>query len=117
MITLKTLPKATARQVFDQCKKHLLKQMTKSRNTNYCLYRTFDKAGYVMKCAAGCFIAKAEYDPDIENKGWRLLTDRGIVPETHHALIIALQKIHDREKPSRWKGKLNALEKEYNYFK
>jgi len=41
MITLKTLPQATAQEVFDQVARHLLTQGKKSisENNQYCMYR------------------------------------------------------------------------------
>ena len=74
MITLKTLPQATAQEVFDQVAKHLLTQMKKSvakraaesasDSKDYCMYRGFDGT----KCAAGCLISDDEYKPEFEQK-------------------------------------------------
>ena len=115
MITLQTLKDATAQQVFDQCKAHLLAQGKKSSalvdGRKTCYYKAGD-----MKCAAGCFISKKQYKPSFENETWNSLVDRNAVPEYHSDLIRALQRIHDGEKPSRWKSKLNVLEKKLNEY-
>ena len=64
MITLKTLPQATAQEVFDQVTQHLLKQGKAARSgTGACRYRV-ETRGEILKCAAGCLIADDEYAED-----------------------------------------------------
>lgn len=119
MITLKTLPQATAQEVFDQVAKHLLTQMKKSVAKraaerapgwkDYCMYRGFDGT----KCAAGCLISDDEYKPEFENLNWAHLSS---VPEEHCLLIMELQDIHDCHEPEDWRVKLNNLA-EINHLK
>lgn len=105
MITLSTLHLATARQVFEQAKNHLLTQNDKSLlEDGTCAYRGFGG----LKCAAGCFISDEEYSEDMEGIGWDCLYT---APEDHRELIYELQKIHDDSPVIRWKSKLRSLEK------
>lgn len=109
MITLATLPEASAQEVIDQVARHLLVQGKKSIrvkgvNTN-CLYRNSDGT----KCAAGCLISDEEYDPSFEKTTWMSLCAEGRVPPDHEALIVKLQEIHDFELPSKWEQKLEKL--------
>jgi hypothetical protein len=52
MITLETLPQATAQEVFDQVATHLLTQRQRSTTKGNCAYRGDDG----LKCAAGCLL-------------------------------------------------------------
>ncbi len=119
MITLKTLPQATAQEVFDQVAKHLLTQMKKSvakrtaesasDSKDYCMYRGFDGT----KCAAGCLISDDEYKLEFENHNWLHLSSTNyLVPEEHCYLITKLQNIHDCYEPEDWRVKLNNLAEE-----
>jgi hypothetical protein len=112
MITLKTLPQATAQEVFDQVAKHLLTQMKKSvAKKNYCMYRGFDGT----KCAAGCLISDDEYKLEFENHNWSHLSGtKYLVPEEHCYLITKLQDIHDYYEPEDWRVKLNNLAEKSN---
>lgn len=108
MITLKTLPEATAQEVFDQVAKHLLTQ----NETSYCddavgvcAYRGPDG----LKCAAGCLIADDEYNTDWEQQGWTVLVDSRAVPLKHHDLIRSLQMIHDEYDQDSWREHLTDL--------
>jgi hypothetical protein len=108
MITLATLPKATAQQVFNQVKRHLLKQGKRSTiNGTSCRYRG-DKD---TKCAAGCLMSDKEYKRSFEGHGWRHLVDKGEVPNTHKSLIVDLQGIHDGRSPSNWENDLRSYAK------
>ena len=111
-ITLKNLAKATAQQVFEQVAKHLLKQGVKSEKNidgePYCSYRAIKK-GETLKCAAGCLIAKGEYNPDWEDTVWSALANNGRVPQQHSILIQALQTIHDNVEPKNWLFRLKDL--------
>ena len=105
MITLATLEFATAQQVFDQVKNHLLKQNKKSINDNVsrdCMY--LSKNG--EKCAAGCLIDDHEYHPSMETNSWLMLVQRGRVPHHHYDLISGLQHIHDRRSVDEWPHEL-----------
>lgn len=93
MITLKTLEKATAQQVFDQVAKHLIAQNKRSvlLKLGGCAYR--GEGG--TKCAAGCLIADDEYASNWEGSSWGDLVKAGCVPRNHEALIYELQYLHD----------------------
>ena len=111
MITLKTLPDATAQQVFDQVAEHLLTQnkqciqypeMVTSLGP-ICSYR--NPSG--EKCAAGCLIGDDEYFPDkFEGRGWSNLVANKLIPNNHAWLIGMLQSIHDSHKPADWPTEL-----------
>ena len=109
MITLKTLPQATAKQVFDQVSEHLLSQGMKSKDkeTGFCVYRSND-----ISCAAGCLISDEEYDPSMEGNDWVDLVDNGIAPKEHHCLIFDLQGIHDNFDVEDWPKQLAELKTE-----
>jgi hypothetical protein len=113
MITLATLPQATAQQVYDQVKAHLLKQMKKSTNPIVlmeCLYRGANG----LKCAAGCLISDEEYSSNMENRTWKELVDKELVPADHRALINMLQEVHDCREVDEWHKGLSIVA---NYFK
>lgn len=115
MITLKTLPQATAQQVYDQIKAHLLTQNSKSQGGNKCLYR--DPNG--LKCAAGCLIGDDEYDSKFDDlKGidtaWESLVCRGLVPNAHVDLIRNLQIVHDTTPVEYWEGELKKSAFKFN---
>lgn len=114
MITLATLPQATAQEVFDQCATHLLTQNRKSykRYEDTCAYRGANG----LVCAAGCFIADDEYDSeDFESRGWGRLVSEGIVPAEHQHLIGRLQRIHDIADVDQWRGELLYFAKNNGY--
>jgi hypothetical protein len=97
MITLKTLPSATAQEVYDQVKAHLLAQKCKSENEEKCLYRGPDGT----KCAAGILIGDDEYEERMDtceglgDTSWLGLVEEGAVPNIHRNLIVSLQQVHD----------------------
>lgn len=110
MITLKTLPEATAQQVFDQVARHLLNQNRRSavsndQQHNSCRYRGPNDT----KCAAGCLIDDAEYTHAIEGWSWAQLVAKKIAPPAHELLISALQSVHDSFPPTTWKSKLQLI--------
>ncbi|UOL48841.1 hypothetical protein [Pseudomonas phage Astolliot] len=90
MITLATLPQATAQQVFDQVARHMLTQNARASDGRSCKYREGS-----LKCAAGCLIGENEYDTKFENSSWSILADRDLVPKQHMDFIRELQRIHD----------------------
>jgi len=105
MITLKTLPQATAQEVFDQVSRHLLKQGAKSKDARgECMYKQGKK-----KCAAGCLIGDDEYEKSMEGNPWSILSSRKKVPRRHRYLIMKLQKIHDVERAKTWELELKRL--------
>lgn len=97
MITLKTLPQATAQEVFDQVVNHLAQQRRASRliNESTCAYRGM----YGLMCAAGCLVADDEIQMVIERQSWLQLVGDGRVPAAHKCLISDLQGIHDQYVP------------------
>lgn len=109
MITLKTLPKATKQEIFDQVAKHMLTQMQKSirkkGSRTYGAYRGLNG----LKCAAGCLIADEEYNPEFEKYTWNSLADWEYVPDSEYVLIQRLQDIHEEKNPKNWKKCLKNL--------
>jgi hypothetical protein len=112
VVTLKTLPTATAQEVFDHGAVHLLTQYEKSAknydecsgNTCDCCYRLGE-----LSCAAGCFIGPGEYKTSFEGNTWATLVKDGRVPAAHQSLIMALQGIHDETDVSNWYVNLRKL--------
>lgn len=111
MITLKTLPRATEQEVFDQVATHLLRQGDKATDrTGYCVYRGSNNTA----CAAGCLIADDEYDEQMETHGWHSLVRRGRVPKEHEDFISKLQRIHDYKDTADWKLYLEGIAECHN---
>jgi hypothetical protein len=111
MITLKTLPEATAQEVFDQVKTHLLKQGEKSvNNRDACVYKSING----NKCAAGCLISDEEYTRKFEGMNWISLSFKMLVPLNHRELIVDLQLIHDKRNLIDWKNELKDLANKHN---
>ena len=109
MITLKTLPNATAQEVFNQVAHHLLTQKVRSVGKDSdgnggCKYRGDNGT----KCAAGCLIADDEYEPAFEDYAWNsLATVQKVVTNEHSALIQTLQQVHDQVDPVIWQQALD----------
>lgn len=121
MITLKTLPDATAQEVFDQVAKHMLKQQSQSMRNSSCAYRGNDG----KMCAAGCLIADDEYNigmdggPSEGGRQWDSLVNDDEVPNAHQNLIEALQAVHDGVDPEKeglqlWITDLRDIAKDYD---
>lgn len=114
-ITLANLKDATAQQVFDQVKTHMLTQKAQSKTENdQCAYRGAEG----KMCAAGCLISDAEYaDLQIKGQGlddgagwnWGWLSAEGHVPELHESLISDLQIVHDQTIPDNWEVELDKV--------
>lgn len=107
MITLATLPKATAQEVFEQVKTHMLTQNEKCKDDTFCVYRHVKEDGTVLKCAAGCLIADDEYQGAFDQRSsfgssWKNLLQENLVPKEHADLICDLQNIHDLEDVEDW---------------
>ena len=114
MITLKTLPQATAQEVFDQITQHLLRQGKAAKTAKgACLYRVATVEG-ILKCAAGCLIADDEYDNSFEDLIWSSLINEGKVPTNYGDLIRDLQRAHDNYVPSEWPGRFELIATKYN---
>jgi hypothetical protein len=112
MITLKTLHLATAQEVYDQVKTHLLTQNCKSQDPDlgFCKYLGPNNT----KCAAGCLISDDEYEYDMEGTLWAGLVDRNIITRDHLNLIEDLQTVHDHYEVIRWGYKLSVVATKYN---
>jgi len=107
MITLETLPQATAQEVFNQVSAHLLKQDKKCvGDYNTCVYKNLKDN---TACAAGCLIADSEYRTDFERKAWFTLVDRCMVPHAHWKLIESLQLVHDECPEHDWENELKNI--------
>ena len=114
MITLKTLPQATAQEVFDQVTRHLLTQLVPAQNkTESCRYK-LEQPERVLRCAAGCLIADDEYSRDFEGESWNRLVMRKLVPAAHKELIESVQKMHDTYPVSEWPERLRQLAAAYD---
>ena len=114
MITLKTLPQATAQEVFDQVTQHLLKQGKAARSgTGACRYRV-ETQGEILKCAAGCLIADDEYNEKFEGYSWSTLVRLHAITGYHDDLITSLQKMHDTCLVSEWPERLRQLAADYD---
>lgn len=111
-ITLATLPKASAQEVFDWVVSNLLKQGKKSLGGDgNCRYR--GKNG--LKCAAGWCIGDDEYDrigENIEGKIWGF-SDGVTVPRAHNGLIRELQSVHDDYYAYEWPSKFRKVAEHY----
>lgn len=110
-ITLKTLPSATAQQVFEQIASHLLtqKMQSKEEKTGNCVYLNEQK----LKCAAGCLIGEEEYSPQFEKNTWLKLVSKELVPNNHRNIISCTQSMHDTLDPSEWKNHLIVTAKQF----
>ena len=113
MITLKTLPQATAQEVFDQITQHLIKQGKPAKLAGGCRYR-IETAEEVLKCAAGCLIADDEYDESWENTDWPSLVADKFVPNSHERLIYRMQGIHDCKSPREWIRSFHEIAAEFS---
>ena len=111
-ITLETLPKATAQEVFDQVAEHLLKQKVRSvHSRDGCAYRGVNDT----QCAAGCLISDEEYNHLWDERGYQwysLVRDRK-VPGAHCTLICDLQRVHDNYQPDLWLRELDKIADSY----
>lgn len=122
MITLKTLPQASAQEVFDQVKNHLLSQNKKCGEKGSslfqdvdCYYRLFDgELKQTLKCAAGCLISDNEYEEKFEKNSWEELIDEFGFPTKHKLLIGELQMIHDIHDVQEWEESLKKTAIKFN---
>jgi hypothetical protein len=108
MISLQTLHKATAQEVFDQVASHLLTQKNKSQDEELsCRYR--GNGG--TSCAAGCLISDSEYNEIMEGQTWQTLVYNKRAPDAHMYLIDELQATHDKVAEGLWKLQLELVAK------
>lgn len=116
MITLKTLSKATAQQVFDQSVIHLLTQNRRALSKGprpYCIYHAPDGA----KCGAGHFISNKEYKESMEhNCPWFVLVRYFQVRTSLHIneLINSIQSCHDATSVDNWARELENIAVKYD---
>ena len=120
-ITLANLKEATAKQVFEHVKAHLLTQNQQSLNEKgSCVYRNANG----LMCAAGCLISDSEYSginvhgyglDEGSVKNWKFLTDNEFTPKDHGNLISELQTIHDHVSVSAWPQKLEQMAITYGF--
>lgn len=113
MISLKSLPAATAQEVFDQVARHLLTQNQRAADNTgargVCLYRNG-----ALKCAAGCLISDDEYSAEIESESWSGLIKTNQVPDAHSVLINRLQATHDWAPINCWRDELLDIATAFN---
>lgn len=127
-------------EIFDTVVKHLFAQNARALGGNGCAYRALAKDNVtVLKCAVGCLIPDADYDPDYEgigigggmievmqSSGMRrilyaklqaTLRSEGIDVDDPNVLdlLIALQEIHDENMPGEWFIRLKNLAESYSF--
>jgi uncharacterized 2Fe-2S/4Fe-4S cluster protein (DUF4445 family) len=110
MITLKTLPQATAQEVFDQVSNHLKVQGVRAiTGLGKCRYR-LDTGERILMCAAGCLMDDEE---SVRLGGfsgrWVNLVALGSAPPEHQDLIQSLQYLHDKMNVHEWKFALERV--------
>lgn len=106
MVTLKTLPQASAQEVFDHIAVHMLEQKRRALNVDGdCQYRNRDG----LRCAAGCLMTDDEYEDVFEGMVWLELVEYAWVPSQHHDLIVHMQSVHDFTEPRRWAEMLKVI--------
>lgn len=93
--------------------KHLLDQGQKSLNGGEaCLYRN----GNGLSCAIGCMMtdSQAANADDAGDTSWENIHNgyEDVIGNTHKALLVTLQDIHDLSDATDWKDQLNTLKKE-----
>ena len=131
----------TPREAFERVRAHLLAQGRRATPNigASCMYRLREPGGTVLRCAVGCLVTDAAYDPGMERTTVDMLAPRDgrWVVETvtvHEALLPAaallahalnesgvtatpemralldeLQCLHDAVAPDRWAAELEAL--------
>lgn len=110
MITLKTLPEATAQEVYNFVKTQLLAQNKQSSEGDTCHYRGPNG----LRCGGGMLISDEEYREDMEFNTWDALVRKGLVPGAHAALIRSIQVVHDVKPVEEWKDALESVALAYN---
>lgn len=114
-ITLQTLPKATAQEVFDYVVTHLLTQNKHSiMKDDYGVYGAAYFSSDKTRCGAGCLMGEDEYRKHFEGKGWGHLVAKFNIPNNHNSLISTLQMLHDEYKVIDWKDQLKNIAKTFN---
>lgn len=105
-VTLATLDKSTAQEVFDWVAFNLLRQNARSKSSHGpCAYRGLNG----LKCAAGWLIADDEYDPKFETTTWHGVTDILRTHFVHDKLIFDLQQLHDGYSADEWTKQFRSV--------
>lgn len=117
----------TNQEIFDKVAKHLLTQNKKSvisfpDESVCCVYRNPEG----LRCAIGCLIPDEKYETYFENRPAdddAILAACGLEDGNEDILIrdldfitqllLALQRVHDRYDPSRWKEELIEVAKNF----
>lgn len=99
-------------EIFDKVYRHLMTQKTRSTDAyGRCVYRS-EKG---LKCAAGCLIEDAEYDPSMEHRNWFGAALKPIREKIgHESLVFDLQDIHDNTPPELWEEALKHYAKNFD---
>lgn len=103
----------TLQEIFDKVAAHLLTQKKQSLDAEDMLCQYRGHSG--MMCAVGCLIPDKFYDSEMEGKVASEIPYyfgmRDILPNTtaSHALLIALQNVHDRTHEDVWKPNLASV--------
>jgi hypothetical protein len=114
VITLKTLPEATALEVFDYIVTHLRKQGRKSLISEHRTQCVYWEKKNDLHCAAGCLIAPDEYQSDFEGYSWSTLVRNYGISANHRNLISDLQCIHDTKRVEEWEEHFFTTAGNYN---
>jgi hypothetical protein len=108
---------ATPQKLFNKVCRHLTRQRKQAVDGSACRYRAADGT----TCAVGCLIADEVYTPELEGKVANqdyvvaALRESGVcVDTTTVALLRALQTVHDRKNPRRWRHALRGVAAMYN---
>lgn len=118
------VPLMTDREVLDRVSAHLLAQGRRSetRDGASCRYRVGDHARGVLRCAVGCLVPDALYDPGMEGRSVRSEAMRHALesvgalppsgaepPRSREDLLVNLQNVHDQVEPELWPTVLAEL--------
>ena len=94
----------TNQEAFSKVARHLLKQNARSMIDDHCAYR----ANNGLRCAVGCLLSDAEYDP-VWDQRVISVTDLRIqfappsLAGLDGDLLSELQMLHDSEEPAQWR--------------
>lgn len=119
---------STTQDVFDTIVQHLRTQRVRAVDpvTGECRYRLRTDAGQILRCAAGCLVPDALYDPRME--GVSVILDFGDPGAVMHRifgqllstpeqwqLVRACQIVHDSGtlSPTEWESRLQRIASEF----
>jgi hypothetical protein len=118
MITLATLPNASAQEVFDHIVNHLRIQKERCYDSNQdkCVYRLVTPNGDVLRCAAGSLMTAEEYRPEFDinpesggGTSWPSIVKNFKLSNIHLGLIFDLQRIHDLDDVENWEKRFDEV--------